>query len=65
VGCQLFLQDLPDPGIELAFSARRGGFFTTEPPGKPLYLMIDTQRAIACIAVLYCIVILYFIILLI
>ena len=30
--------DLPDPGIEptsLASSALAGGFFTTEPPGKP------------------------------
>ena len=31
--------DLPDPGIELASSASpalAGGFFTTEPPGKPI-----------------------------
>ena len=30
--------DLPDPGIEpasLAFPALAGGFFTTEPTGKP------------------------------
>ena len=30
--------DLPNPGIEptsLASSALAGGFFTTEPPGKP------------------------------
>ena len=26
---------LPDPGIELASPALAGGFFTTEPPGKP------------------------------
>ena len=26
--------DLPDPGIELAFSALAGRFFTTEPPRK-------------------------------
>ena len=28
--------DLPDPGIEPASPALAGGFFTTEPPGKPL-----------------------------
>jgi len=27
--------DLPDPGIELTFPELTGGFFTTEPPGKP------------------------------
>ena len=26
---------LPDPGIKPASSALAGGFFTTEPPGKP------------------------------
>ena len=32
---------LPDPGIELKSlvpPALAGGFFTTEPPGKPYYL---------------------------
>ena len=28
-------EDLPNPGIELASPALAGGFFTTEPPGKP------------------------------
>ena len=28
--------DLSDPGIEPVFPALAGGFFTTEPPGKPL-----------------------------
>ena len=28
--------DLPDPGIEPASPALAGGFFTTEPPGKPI-----------------------------
>ena len=28
--------DLPDPGIEPVSPALAGGFFTTEPPGKPL-----------------------------
>ena len=27
--------DLPDPGIEPKSPALSGGFFTTEPPGKP------------------------------
>ena len=27
--------DLPDPGIEPTSPALAGGFFTTEPPGKP------------------------------
>ena len=26
---------LPDPGMEPVSSASAGGFFTTEPPGKP------------------------------
>ena len=29
---------LPDPGIELASPALAGGFFTTEPPGKPRFI---------------------------
>jgi len=27
--------DLPDPGVKPTFPALAGGFFTTEPPGKP------------------------------
>ena len=27
--------DLPDPGMEPTSPALTGGFFTTEPPGKP------------------------------
>ena len=30
-----FLEDLPDSGIKPESSALGGGFFTTEPPGKP------------------------------
>ena len=30
--------DLPDPGIELTSPAWAGGFFITEPPGKPFLL---------------------------
>ena len=29
--------DLPNPGIEPASPARAGGFFTAEPPGKPVH----------------------------
>ena len=29
------LGDLPDPGIKPAFPALAGGFFTTDPPGRP------------------------------
>ena len=29
--------DLPDPGTEPASPALAGGFFTSEPPGKPIY----------------------------
>ena len=27
--------DIPDPGVEPTSPAFAGGFFTTEPPGKP------------------------------
>ena len=30
-----FFRDLPDPGIGLRSPVMAGGFFTTEPPGKP------------------------------
>ena len=29
--------DIPDPGTEAASPALAGGFFTTEPPGEPVY----------------------------
>jgi len=29
------MRDLPGPGIEPVSPALTGGFFTTEPPGKP------------------------------
>ena len=36
VGCHFLLQgNLPDPGIKPTSLALAGGFFTTEPPGKP------------------------------
>ena len=33
--------DLPDPGIEPMSPALAGGFFTTEPPGKPKYCFMS------------------------
>ena len=36
-------RDLPNPGIELMSHALADGFFTTEPPGKPLGAGIDIQ----------------------
>ena len=32
-------EGLPNPGIEPTSSALAGRFFTTEPPGKPIYLL--------------------------
>jgi len=32
--------DLSDPGIELASPALAGGFFSSEPPGIPIWLVI-------------------------
>ena len=32
-GCS-YLRNLPNPGIEAAFPASAGGFFTSEPHGK-------------------------------
>ena len=34
--------DLPNPGIEPVFPALADGFFTTEPSGKPLNLIINS-----------------------
>ena len=38
-----FLGDLPDPGTEPISPALVGGFFTTEPQGKPTYIRQDNQ----------------------
>ena len=35
-----FSKGSSQPGIEPAATALAGGFFTTEPPGKPLYSLI-------------------------
>ena len=34
-----FPGDLPDPGIKLTSPALAGGFFTAEPPGKPMEIL--------------------------
>ena len=36
--------DLPDPGMEPESSALAGGFFTTEPPGKPMTNMDNVLK---------------------
>ena len=36
-----FSRDLPDPGIQPKSSALAGGFFTTEPSGKPLFQSVS------------------------
>jgi len=39
--------DLPDPRMEPVSSALAGGFFTTEPPGKPqinVLLLLNIDR---------------------
>ena len=33
--------DLPDPGIKPLFPAPVGGFFTTEPPGNPHFVIVN------------------------
>ena len=38
--------DLPEPGIELVSPALAGGFFTTEPPGKPWYRLALLKKAL-------------------
>ena len=36
--------DLPDPGIEPSSPELAGGFFTTEPPGKPMAKVIQWSK---------------------
>ena len=40
--------DLPDPGIEPAFPALAGGFFTTEPLGNPWKATVLTAIPPTC-----------------
>ena len=35
---------VPDPGIELVSPALAGGYFTGEPPGKPIVQLPDTNE---------------------
>ena len=37
LGCSAVLGDLPDSGREPVSPALAGGFFSTEPPGKPSF----------------------------
>ena len=37
--------DFPDPGMEPMSSALAGGFFITEPPGKPIQRRKETRRS--------------------
>ena len=39
--------DLPNPGIKPTSPALAGGFFTTEPPGKLLYIIIRKKMTAA------------------
>ena len=40
LGCSAVLGDLPDPGREPVSPALAGGFFSTEPPGKPSFFLL-------------------------
>ena len=48
--------DLPGSGIEPISSALAGGFFTTEPLGKPLDFMFLSFVCIAQLPVFFCFV---------
>ena len=41
--------DLPGSGIEPVFPALAGGFFTTEPPGKPDHVVLVTVALQYCL----------------
>ena len=41
-------RDLPDPGIKPMSPAQAGGFFTTEPPGKPMTTLRMYQTPLNC-----------------
>ena len=43
--------DLPDPGIEPAALALSGGFFTPEPPGKPINIYTYMCVCFVCVCV--------------
>ena len=37
-------ENLPNPGIKPVSPALTGGFFTTEPPGKPSMLVVEPYK---------------------
>ena len=39
-----FSRDLPNPGVKTESPALAGRFFTTEPPGKPLYYLLGNNN---------------------
>ena len=41
LSCSEAMWDLPASGIEPASRALAGGFFTAEPPGKPVHLFLE------------------------
>ena len=41
------MTDLPGPGNELVSPALAGGFFTTEPPGKPHLLQFSSVQSLS------------------
>ena len=43
---------LPNPGIKPMSPASAGGFFTTEPPGKPLKKVIDLKKYIYSVKIM-------------
>ena len=43
--------DLPSPGIEPASPELASGFFTTEPPGKPIYIHMYACASVNCLVV--------------
>ena len=38
------LGDCPSPGVEPMFPSLTGRFFTTEPPGKPIYDVVEIAK---------------------
>ena len=47
VGCHFLLQGIFPPGIEPTSPMSptlAGGFFTVEPPGKPLYVVTEVKK---------------------
>ena len=48
-----FSRDLPNPGIKPTASALAGGFFITEPPGKPRFQILAPKVTHAPVAMSY------------